>query len=95
MQHTTIVANFKGSLEPYLYISPGIIFFGTASFMCSVLKVGNSCSQICLATIQHLVSNLFYLTMQKFLEKAAAIRQQHNLVLLLRQESYLISEFWQ
>ena len=35
-----------------------------------VLKVGNSCSQICLATIQHLVSNLFYLTMQKILGKS-------------------------
>ena len=94
MQHTTIVANFKGSLENLsLYLSR-YNFFLVVLVSC-VLKVGNSCSQICLATIQHLVSNLFYLTMQKFLEKAAAIRQQHNLVLLLRQESYFISEFWQ
>ena len=54
--------------KPYLYISPGIIFL--VVLVSCVLKVGNSCSQICLATIQHSVSNLFYLTMQKILGKS-------------------------
>ena len=63
--------------KPYLYISPGIIFL--VVLVSCVLKVGNSCSQICLATIQHLVSNLFYLTMQKILGKSCC-HQASNII---------------